>query len=175
MASRLVSGECTFTSSPFSNRWFLWWKGERLAELTRNSRQHTSSVTLADGTEILLQPEGWGTVVAREDDKEWGRIVRRSWWGRRWDLVSPTFGYALTSDLMPRHWTLRVGNEPVGHLSGGILSYNRLTIQIDVAVPVLPLVMSWHVLARPWEAASAPGALLPVEPGPVQFTRGADA
>ncbi|MCJ7724855.1 MAG: hypothetical protein MUP76_00495 [Acidimicrobiia bacterium] len=129
--------------------------------MRRIPRQHVSEVSLDDGTNIRLEPDGWGTVVAREGDKEWGRIVRRSWWGRRWDLISPTFGYTITSDPLPRRWTIRVGNEPVGRLSGGLLSYNRLTVQADVAVSVLPLVMSWHVLARPWEAAAAPGALVP--------------
>ena len=162
MASRLVSGECTFTSIPLSNRWVLWCEGERLAEMIRKPRQHTSRVTFADGAEILLQPESWGTVVALEGPREWGRIIRRSWWGRRWDLISPTFGYALTSDLVPRRWTIRVGNEPVGRLSGGLFSYNRLTVRADVALQVLPLVMAWHVLARPWEAAAAPGALVPL-------------
>lgn len=160
MATHVVAGECTFTSNPFSNRWELWCRGERLAVMHRRPRHHVSEVALADGRTITLQPDGWGTVVAVEGDKEWGRIVRRSWWGRRWDLESPTFGYTLTSDVMPRRWTIRVGNEPVGRLSGGMLSYNRLQVQADVAVQVLPMVMAWHVLARPWEAAAAPGSLV---------------
>ncbi|MBU1226411.1 MAG: hypothetical protein KJ698_04230 [Actinobacteria bacterium] len=163
MAPRLVSGECRFTSPPFSNTWALWCRGERLATMTRRPRQHTSDVSLADGGEIRLQPDGWGTVVALENGSELGRIVRRSWWGRRWDLISPAFGYVLTSDPMPRHWTIRVGNEPVGRLSGGLLSYNRLTVEADVGIQVLALVMAWHVLARPWEAAAAPGSLVPAD------------
>ena len=122
-------------------------------------------------------PVSWTNYLGREDmctvlshnaggysfykSAERGRITRRSWWGRSWDLESPTFAFALTSDLMPRRWTLRIGNEPVGHLSGGLLSYNRLTVRTDVAVQVLPLVLAWHVLARPWEAAAAPGSLIP--------------
>ena len=109
-----------------------------------------------------------------EQDKEWGRIVRRSWWGRRWDLVSPTFGYTLTSDPMPRRWTIRVGNEPIGRLSGGLFSYNRLTVHTDVAVQALPLVLAWHVLARSWEAASAPGSLVPYDPQRGRPTLGVD-
>jgi hypothetical protein len=64
---------------------------------------------------------------------------------------------------MPRHWTIRVGNEPVGRLFGGLLSYNRLTVEADVGIQVLALVMAWHVLARPWEAAAAPGSLVPAD------------
>ncbi len=165
MAARLVSGECTFTSPLFSNRWTVRSGGEVLATIARRPGLHTSELTLADGTEIRLQPSGWGTVVALDRAKEVGRIVRRSWWGRRWDVISPTFGYVLTSDPMPRRWTIRVGNEPVGHLTGGFLSYNRLTIRTDVAFQVLPLVMAWQVLARPWEAAASPGLLLPAGPG----------
>ena len=161
MAVRLVSGESVFLSNPLSNRWSLWHREEQIAEMRRFPRRHVSEVSLDDGTRLRLEPDGWGMVVAREGAKEWGRIVRRSWWGRQWDLISPTFGYAITSDLMPRRWTIRVGNEPVGRLAGGLLSYNRLAVYTDVAVQVLPLVMSWHVLARPWEAAAAPGSLVP--------------
>ena len=174
MAMHAVTGEAVFTSVPFSNRWELTSRGERLAVLRRLPRQHVSEVELADGRSIVLQPDGWGTVVAVEGDKEWGRIVRRSWWGRRWDLESPTFGYSLTSDLLPRRWTIRVGNEPVGRLTGGLLSYNRLEVEADVAIQALPLVMSWHVLARPWEAAASPGSLVPRDPGEQRPTLGVD-
>jgi hypothetical protein len=161
MAQRLVSGECRFTSRPFSNRWDLSSGEERLAVLVRRPRRHTSTVTLADGTELELVPDGWGAVVAFEGDQERGRIVRRSWWGRRWDLESPTFGYTLTSDPVPRRWFLRVGDNVVGRFSGGWFSYNHLTVQMDVAVHVIPLVLAWHVLARPWEASAAPASLVP--------------
>ncbi len=67
----------------------------------------------------------------------------------------------MTSDILPRRWTLRVGNEPVGRFAGTPFSYNRLRVHTDVAVPVLPLALAWHVLARPWEAAAAPGSLVP--------------
>ena len=174
MTTFVVSGECTFTSYPFSNRWELWCRDERLAVMARRPGQHVSEVELADGRTVTLMPEGWGTVVAVEGDKEWGRIIRRSWWGRRWDLESPTFGYTITSDLMPRRWTIRVGNEPVGYLAGGLLSYNRLQVGADVALQVLPLVMAWHVLARPWEAAAAPGSLVPRDTGGDRPTLGVD-
>ncbi len=160
MATFVVSGEALFTSTPFSNRWELRAGGERLAALRRRPTQHVSEAHLIDGRSLILQPTEWGTVTAVEGGQEWGRIVRRSWWGRRWDLESPTFGYVLTSDPIPRRWTLRVGNEPVGRLSGGALSYNRLRVQTDVAVQVVPLILAWHVLARPWEAAAAPGSLV---------------
>ena len=160
MPQRLVSGECRFTSMPLSNRWELWHQSDRLATMVRSPRRHTSRVILDDGTELTLTPMGWGTVAALEGEAEWGRIVRRSWWGRRWELVSPTFGYNLTSDPIPRRWRLRVGDHVIGRLAGGWLSYNRLAIHLDVAVPVVPLVLAWHVLARPWEAAAAPTALV---------------
>ena len=158
--ARLVSGECRFTSTPFSNRWALSCGGEVLAEMRRVPRLHVSEVRLADGIRLRLEPAGWGTVVALDGDKEMGRIVRRSWWGRRWELESPTFGYALTSDPLPRRWRLRAGDHEIGRFAGGMLSYNRLTVTIDVAVQVIPLVLAWHVLARPWEAAAAPASLV---------------
>ncbi len=157
----MLSGECRFLSYPLSNEWVLAQGDEQVAFLRRFPRRHTSTLTLADGRTFELEPRGWGTVVALEAEVERGRITRRSWWGRAWDLTSATFGYGLTSDVMPRRWTLRVGNEPVGRLAGTLLSYNRLRVHTDVAVPVLPLALAWHVLARPWEAAAAPGSLVP--------------
>lgn len=171
--SRVVAGEVRFLSRPFSNAWRLVHEGEELAVLRRFPTRHTSEVVAWDGSRYRLEPQGWGTVVAVEDEAERGRITRRSWWGRAWDLASSTFGYALTSDLLPRRWTLRVGNEPIGRLAGTPVSYNRLRIQTDVGVPVLPLVLCWHVLARPWEAAAAPGSLV-ARPRPQRPTLGVD-
>jgi hypothetical protein len=165
MAVHPVSGEARFASTPFSNRWSLWAHREQLAEMHRRPRHRISEVVLADGTELTLEPRRWGVVAAVSQGREWGHVIRRSWWGRRWDLTSPTFAYALTSDPLPRRWTIRVGNEPIGKLAGGLVSYNHLTVRTDVAVQVLPLVMAWHVLARPWEAAAAPLSLIPAAAG----------
>jgi hypothetical protein len=65
------------------------------------------------------------------------------------------------SDPIPRHWSLRFGTEPVGHLRGAAFSYNHLKVHTDLAVPLVSLALAWHVLARPWEAAAAPGVLRP--------------
>jgi hypothetical protein len=159
--SPVVVGECRFDSRIFSNVWRLLHQGQVVARMRRVPSRHLSVVELSDGTEYRLEPRGWGTVVALQDDAERGRITRRSWWGRSWDLTSTGFAYGLVSDPMPRRWTLRVGNEPVGRLAGTLWSYNQLRVQVDVAVPVLALVLAWHVLARPWEAAAAPGSLVP--------------
>jgi hypothetical protein len=161
MAMPTLFGVTTFRSMPLSNVWRVSHQGEDIAQLERIPRDHISRVVLNDGTAFSLEPTEWGTVVAFEDDVERGRITRRSWWGRSWDLTGLTFGYGLTSDLLPRRWTLRVGNEPVGSLTGTIYSYNRLRVETGVAVPLLALALCWHVLARPWEAAAAPGSLVP--------------
>lgn len=157
----IVVGSCRFRSAPFSNRWELLQGEERLALLQRIPTRHVSEVALPGRIRAELQPQGWGTVVALSDGEELGRVERTSWLGRSWDLVTPTFSCRLTSDPLPRRWSLRIGTEPVGRLSGGLLSYNRLEVHTDVAVPVIGLALAWHVLARPWEAAAAPVSLLP--------------
>jgi hypothetical protein len=157
----VVFGACRFESALLSNRWRLVQGRQVLAELQRVPSRHVSLLRLPDRTLVELRPHGWGTVVACRGDEELGRVVRRSWWGRRWDLSGPGFACALTSDPMPRRWSLRYGNEPVGRLAGGVLTYNRLNVHTDIAVPVASLALAWHVLARPWEAAAAPGALVP--------------
>jgi hypothetical protein len=156
----MVMGEGAFRSLPFSNHWSLIHKGETIAHLRRIPSRHTSEIDLPDGTRLELVPEGWGTVVALEDGEERSRIERRSWWGRSWEISGPGFGCLMTSDLMPRRWTLRIGNEPAGRLAGTILSYNRLDVQTDVAIPASALALAWHVIARPWEQAAAPGVLV---------------
>ena len=157
----VVSGSCRFESAPLSNHWRLVQGKEVLAELQRVPSRHISLLRLPDRTLIELRPHGWGTVIAYRGDEEVGRVVRRSWWGRRWELAGPGFACALTSDPMPRRWSLRYGNEAVGSLAGTFLSYNRLDVHTHIAIPVASLALAWHVLARPWEAAAAPGALVP--------------
>ncbi len=158
----VVIGDCQFRSVLFSNRWSLE-QGERRLALTRRiPSRHVSEVLLADGSEYEIRPQGWGTVIAAgEDGSELGRVVRTSWLGRSWELTTPSFACHLTSDPLPRRWSLRIGTEPVGRLSGSAVSYNRLRVHTDVAVPVVGLTLAWHVLARPWEAASTPVSLVP--------------
>jgi hypothetical protein len=156
-----VVGPCRFESAFGSNRWRLLQDRKVLAEMQRVPTRHISTIRLADGTAVELRPAGWGTVVALHGATELGRVERRTWWGRRWRLSTPTFACDLTSDPLPRRWSLRYGTEPVGHLAGGLLTYNTLRVHTDLAVPVVALALAWHVLARPWEAAAAPRALAP--------------
>jgi hypothetical protein len=157
----VVVGTCRFRSRLFSNRWSLHRNDTVIAAMRRIPSRHISEVALDDGTLFQIEPCGWGLVIATAGDTELGRINRRSWWGRAWELTTPTFAADLTSDPLPRRWSLRIGTEPVGRLSGTVWSYNRLDVHTDVAVPVAGLTLAWHVLARPWEAASAPVALVP--------------
>jgi len=156
-----VVGDSRFESALLSNQWQLRQGKVVLADLQRVPSRHLSLLRLADGTGLELRPKGWGTVVAMHGDTEVGRVVRRSWLGRRWQLTGPGFACDLTSDPLPRRWSLRLGTEPIGRLAGAPFSYNRLAVHTDLAVPVVALALAWHVLARPWEAAAAPGALVP--------------
>ncbi len=156
-----VVGDCRFESALMSNRWRLLQGRTVLAELQRVPTRHVSLLRYPHSGEIELRPAGWGTVVAMHGATEVGRAVRRSWWGRRWHLSGQGFACDLTSDPLPRHWSLRFGSEPVGHLAGTPFSYNHLKVHTDLAVPLVSLALAWHVLARPWEAAAAPGTLVP--------------
>jgi len=169
---RLVQGAATLRSPWFSNRWELFAGGERLAVLERHPRDRTSSVYLGDGARWRLVPSGWGVVRLLEEGRESARIIRRSWWGRRWDITAVTWAYQLVSDPMPRRWHFAVGHQPVARLSGSPISYNRLTIDADLGLPLEAAVLAWQVVARPWEAAAHPAGLIPVgletapRPGP---------
>ncbi len=157
----MIVGAATFRSRPFSDAWELSQDSGPVAVLRRIPSRHTSEIVFTDRARLTLAPEGWGTVVARtEDGEERARIVRRSWWGRTWEVEAAGFGCQLISDPLPRRWSLRMGSEPIGRLAGGLVSYNRIDVQADVAVPVSALALAWHVIARPWEQAAAPGALV---------------
>ena len=156
----MVLGQARFTSQMFSNRWNLHAHDELIATMVRDSSRHMSRVTFADGIVMDITPSGWGTVVATVDDDEWGRIERTSWWGRSWEITARGFAATLTSDPLPRRWSIRIGSEPIGRLSGGRLSYNRLDITSDISTPATVLILAWHILARPWEQAAAPGSLV---------------
>jgi hypothetical protein len=154
-------GPHTFRSGLFSNDWMLFDRdGKEVVRVRRIPSRHTSHVTFPDGETLELRPEGWGTVVA-VGDQEGAHIERESWWGGRWGVSGKGFDYELTSDHLPRRWTLRVGGHPVARFAGTLWSYNRVAIEPDFALPVHAVLLSWHVLARPWEATAAPRVLVP--------------
>lgn len=135
--------------------------GRPIVELQRDPSRYTSRGSFADGTQFDLAPRGWGTIELSSGDAILGRIDRRSWWGRRWQIAGAGFACDLTSDPTPRRWTFRIGGEPIGRLSGTTWSYNHLAVHTDVSTPVHALVLAWNALARPWEQAAAPRSLVP--------------
>jgi hypothetical protein len=157
-----LTGTARFDSAMFSNEWRLISNDREVARLRRVPTRHTSVVALERDRRFDIRPEGWGTVVAFEGDQERYRIERRSWLGHRFEVSGSGFAAEVTSDLTPRRWTIRVGGEPVGRIAGTLWSYNVIEAHADIAVPVGALALMWHVLARPWEAASAPGVLRPI-------------
>lgn len=129
--------------------------------MRRFPRQHMSSVKLADETVWSLAPFGWGTVRATEDGDEIARIIRRSWWGRRWEILAPGFRVDLVSRPRPRRWALTIGDEPIAEVRGSALGYNKLVVDASIAVPTVAVILAWQVIVRPWESARYPVVLLP--------------
>ena len=166
---RMVTGDAELRSTLGSNRWELRQGDAVVAVLRRLPRQRMSLVELADGTQWRIQPEAWGVVVAMEDGIPFARIVRRSWWGRRWTIESQAFSMDLISRPRPRRWDLTIGGAPLAELSGSAISYNRLRVRASVGVPLVAIVLAWQVVVRPWEQAARPVELRPVpvtpEPG----------
>ncbi len=54
-----------------------------------------------------------------------------------------------------------VGGSSVAELSGSFVSYNRVRVESNIGVPLIAVLLGWHVIARPWEAAAEPGGLVP--------------
>jgi hypothetical protein len=157
-----LTGAAELVSPWFSNRWELRRDREVIAELQRFGRIHVSTVTLPDGSRWVLEPAGIGTVRALDaPDHEIGRIVRRSWWGRRWDIEGGRYGCELVSHPRPRRWRFEIGGSPIAEIAGSAFSYNRVEVQSLLALPLPALLLAWQVIARPWETAAAPRGLIP--------------
>lgn len=158
----ILRGEAHLESPWFSNEWRLVNQGIEVARLRRFPRLHVSAVRLADGTEWTLEPDGFAVVKAIDaDGTEVGRITRRSWWGRRWDVTGPGFSYELVSHPVPRRWHVEVGGSTFAEIKGSPISYNTVAIEAPLSLPTAAAVLAWHVIARPWEAAAAPKGLVP--------------
>lgn len=165
-ATRIVVGEAELTSALFSNEWQLIQRGEVLAKAIRRPRNWDTRVTLKDGTRWTLVPDGWGVVRAVEDGVPFARATRDSFWGNRWEISGLGFSYMLRHDgRMPRHWQLTVGQEPAAWLRGSAVNYNRVRIDAPISVPMAAALLSWHVVARPWEAIAFAPDLLTAEVG----------
>lgn len=166
MAARpdnIIRGEARLLSPWFSNNWVLMNQGLQLARMRRFPRLYISLAQLSDGTQLTLQPDGFAVVKAVDaNGNEVGRVTRRSWWGRRWDITGPGFSYELVSHPMPRRWKIEVGGSAFAEIRGSLISYNTVTIDAPLSLPALVGVLAWHVIARPWEAAAAPRGLVPL-------------
>ena len=156
-----IIGAVNASSHLMSNDWELRQGQEKLAVMRRFPRRHTSQVKLGDGSTWDLRPAGWGVVEAVDGDDAFARILRRSWWGRHWAITSAVFAVDLVSRPTPRRWSFTIGDFAIGELAGSAVSYNRIKVQADVAVPLVAVLLAWQVIARPWEAAARPTQVVP--------------
>lgn len=158
----MIYGKVQLRSHWFSNRWQVEQNGTVLCNLHRLGRIYTTVVSRPDGRWIL-DPHGNGVVRALDSEgKEFGRAVRRSWFGRRWDLVSQAWNYDLVSHHRPRAWAIEIGGAPAVEIRGSLVSYNRVDVNAMIGVPLAAVLLGWHVIARPWEALAEPSGLLPM-------------
>ena len=160
--SALLLGTTELISPFMSNEWKINNQGQTVARARRHPRLHTSTVQLSDGTQLRLTPTGQSRVSALDaDDMVLASVTRRSWWGRNWNIASQQFTYELVSHPRPRRWMFSVGGAPIAELSGSFVSYNRVKVESNLGVPLIAVLLGWHVIARPWEAASEPRGLIP--------------
>lgn len=143
-----------------SNRWRLVDNGGEVAQLRRLGRLHISRIYLPNGEEAVLTPQGQSVLALDPAGGELARITRTSWFGRSWDIASKRWAYELKSHPRPRRWQITVGGTAVAHISGSLVSYNNVTVDAPLGVPILVVALAWHVIARPWEAAAAPTTLV---------------
>ena len=157
---QMVYGKVELRSPWFSNRWRVLKDGAEICRLTRFGRIYTSVVRQPDGTRWVLDPHGNGVVRALDaDGNEFARVVRRSWFGRRWDLLSPAWNFKLVSHRRPRAWSIDIGGATAVEIRGSLISYNKVDVNAMIGVPLAAVLLGWHVIARPWEAIAEPAGL----------------
>jgi hypothetical protein len=163
----MVYGHAQLRSLWFSNRWKLLLDDKQIATMHRMGRIYTTVVELPSGARWILDPHGNGVVRALDNDgKEFARVVRRSWIGRRWDLLSQGWNYDLISHPRPRAWAISIGGAPAAEIRGSLISYNKVDVHAMIGVPLAAVLLSWHVIARPWEAVAEPSGLRRVSAEP---------
>lgn len=161
-----VLGDATLTSPLFSNEWTLSQGEHVIARMVRHGRHHLSTAEVINNEKWAILPAGWGTAIATSEEGELGRIERRSILGLRWDLTCGGFGYDLVNRPRFRSWAIEVAGSPVAELRGSWLSYNAMKITSSLSVPVVAILLTWHVVARPWEQAAAAKPALPHQQTP---------
>lgn len=150
------SGKGEMRSPWFSRTWKLTKDDTVIASAHRSVWRRTSEIQLPDGREWVIRPRGWGVVELVEDDQILARAERLSFLGRAWELTGQSFGYELRARSMAlRRWSIELGGGQVAGLHGGVASFNRLTVDAGLPVPLEAVMLTWHVIVRAWEAAAA--------------------
>lgn len=158
-SSPFIKGNATIRSPLFSRSWTIRQGETTVATAHRSVWHRTSTVKLPGGPEWEIVPAGWGRLEVRSGDDVLATAERLNWLGRRWTIDSQRFGYMLSArSMFMRRWTIDLGDHPVGNLRGGAFSFNRIEIEAGSGIPLEVIMVSWHVIVRAWEAASAAAA-----------------
>jgi hypothetical protein len=153
---RYFRGTATFRSPLFSRTWTLTQNDHRLAVAIRHPWQRISEIELDDGTTWEIRPAGWGQLEPHSPDELLAEANRQAWTGRTWELFSPRFSYTLRGRSPAlRTWSLDIVDAPVATFRGGKLTFNRLHVTADSPIPLEAVILTWHIIVRSWEAASA--------------------
>jgi hypothetical protein len=148
-------GSMTISSPWFSRIWRFTGKDGPVAHATRNVAHRTSRIALTTGEEWILMPDGWGRIRLLEGDRVLATGERQDFLGRHWELHSDRFSYQLESESMvKRHWTIGPVGSPFATLRGGFLSFNTMTLESGLPIPLEAVVLAWQAIVRPWEAAA---------------------
>lgn len=75
----------------------------------------------------------------------------------RWQIAGRTFSFDLKPDSIIRHrWLLIVGGQTVATLRGGALTFNHISIDTSLPVPLEGLWLAWAVMVHAWRAVGGP-------------------
>lgn len=149
-------GLVTIESPWFSRVWHFTANSGKVADATRSVHNRTSRIALTDGRTWQVVPDGWGRIRILEGDHIVATAERNDMLGRTWDLQSDRFVYQLKSEsMLRRRWSIGPIGSPFATLTGGMLSFNKMTLDSGLPIPFEAVILSWQAIVRPWEAAAA--------------------
>lgn len=151
-----VLGHAELTSSPLSTVWTLHGDDELICIGRRSDLRRPHRIEFEDGRVWELERSSFDTISLVEDGVQLAVATRTDPRGR-WQIAGPTFSFDLQPQSVLRHrWLLIVGGQTIATLRGGLLSFNTISVDTALPLPLEGLWLAWAAMVHPWRAVGGP-------------------
>ncbi len=151
-----VLGRAELTSQPLSTVWTLSRDDQLVCVGRRRDLRHPHRIEFQDGRIWEIERLTFDSIALIADGVQLAVATRTDPRGR-WQIAGPTFSFDLHPQSVMRHrWTLSVGGQPVATIRGGLMSFNRMSIDTTLPVPLEALWLAWAAMVHAWRAAGGP-------------------